>query len=61
MRHHPAKIGSMMHCSSWDIMVLVCHVIQQDHVHKISHHPTNFGGNSHFGTGNIMAMFCQVT
>ena len=42
-------------------MVLVCHVIQQDHVHKISHHPTNFGGNSHFGTGNIMVMFCQVT
>ena len=42
-------------------MVLVCYVIQQDHVHKISHHPTNFGGNSHFGTGNIMVMFCQVT
>ena len=29
--HHPAKFDGHMHCSIRDIMVLVCHMISQDH------------------------------
>ena len=32
--HYPAKFGSHKQCSSEDIMVLVCHIIQQDQVTK---------------------------
>ena len=30
--HHPVMIGGYMHCGSDDIMILVCHVILQNHV-----------------------------
>ena len=29
--YHPAKIGSHIHCDSWDMMILFCHVILEDH------------------------------
>ena len=29
--HHPTKFGGHRHCDSGDIIVLVCHVILQDH------------------------------
>ena len=29
--HHPAKFSGQRHCGSEDIMILVCHMIQQDH------------------------------
>ena len=32
--HHPAKFGGQRHCGSRYKMVLVCHVILQDHVIK---------------------------
>ena len=32
--HHPAKIGGHRRCCIGEIMVLVCHVISQDHVTK---------------------------
>ena len=34
MSHHYAKCGGHRHCSSGDIMVLVCHVIMKDHMIK---------------------------
>ena len=35
MSHHPTKFGDDRQCGSGDIMVLVvCHVISQDHVIK---------------------------
>ena len=34
MSYHPAKFGGHRHCDSWDIMVLTCHVMSQDHVIK---------------------------
>ena len=30
----PGKFGGHRHCSSWDIMILVCQIIFQDHVAK---------------------------
>ena len=32
--YHPAKFDSHRYCSSGDMMILVCHVILQDHVIK---------------------------
>ena len=32
--HHYAKFGGHRYCSSRDIMILVCHVIKQDHIIK---------------------------
>ena len=32
--HHPTKFHGHRHCGSGDKMVLVCHVISQDHVIK---------------------------
>ena len=32
--YQPAKFGDYMHCGSEDIVILVCHVILQDHVIK---------------------------
>ena len=32
--NYPAKFGGHRQCGSGDIMVLVCHVISQDHVIK---------------------------
>ena len=34
MNHHATKIGGHRHCGSGDIMILVCHMILQDHVIK---------------------------
>ena len=34
--HKPAKFGGYMHCGSEDIVILVCHVMLQDHVIKWS-------------------------
>ena len=31
---HPAKFGGYRHCCSGDIIILVCHVISQDHLIK---------------------------
>ena len=53
------KFGSHKHCGSGYIMILVCHVILQDHVVmwscdfmgrsglKLSHYPTTFNGLRH--------------
>ena len=30
--HDPAKFGGDKHCGRGDIMILICHVISQDHV-----------------------------
>ena len=32
--YHPVKIGDYRHCANKDIMILVFHVILQDHVMK---------------------------
>ena len=42
-------------------MVLVCHVIWQDHITKGSsnlsgHHPTKFGGHRHCSIADIMVL-----
>ena len=34
--HHPTKFGGHRHCDGGDIIILVCHVISQDHVMKPS-------------------------
>ena len=36
MSNHYLKFGGHRHCSSEDIMVLICHVILQEHVIKAS-------------------------
>ena len=33
--HHPTKFCGFRHCGSGDIMILVCHVILEDHVIKV--------------------------
>ena len=53
--YRPTKFGGHGHCGSGSIMVLVCHMILQDHVSKASgnfmgrSHPAKFGGHSHCG------------
>ena len=37
MSYHPAKFGGHSHFGSEGIMNLVCHVILQDHVIKVSY------------------------
>ena len=34
VNYHLAKFGDHRHCGSEDIMILVCHMILQDHVIK---------------------------
>ena len=34
---HPTKFGGHRHCDSGDIIVLVCHLILQDHMIKVSY------------------------
>ena len=34
LSHHPVKFTGYRHCGSRDLIVLVCHVILQDHVIK---------------------------
>ena len=29
--HHPANFGSLRRCASRNVMVLVCHVISEEH------------------------------
>ena len=51
-------------------MVLVCHVILQDHVPKgrvtlweiikLSYHPSTFSSHRHPGSGNITFLVCHV-
>ena len=36
MSHHPAKFSGHRHSGGGDVMVLVCHVISQDHLIKKS-------------------------
>ena len=33
--HHPATFGNYRYCGSGDIMVLVSHVISQEHMNKV--------------------------
>ena len=53
-----AKFGCHRHCGSEDIMILVCHVVSQNHVIKesfdfigkgikISYHPAKIGSHIH--------------
>ena len=51
-------------------MFLVCHVIKQDQVIKVSsklwpvkatHYPTKFGGHRHSVSGDIKIFVCHVT
>ena len=49
-------------------MILICHVILQDHVikgscdlgRKVSYHPAKFGGHWHSGSGDIMILVRRV-
>ena len=48
---------------SENIMILVCHVISQDHVIKESCYfmsGPKFGGHKHCGSENIMILICHV-
>ena len=52
-------------------MLLVCHVISQDHVIKessdfisrspVSYHPAKYGCYRHSGRGDIMVFVCSMT
>ena len=57
--HHPAKFLGHSHYGSGDVMVLICHVITQDHVitgscdfgkesFKASHQLAKFGGHRRY-------------
>ena len=57
-----------MHCGSVKygrIVVLVCHVISQDHVMwrygqkpiKVSYQPAKFGGHKHSGSGDMLSVY----
>ena len=59
------------HCGSGAvIMLLVCHMISQDHMIKgskggwvpliVSHTPANFGGHKDRGNGDIMVLVFHV-
>ena len=63
--------GGQKHIGNEDIMVLVCHMILQDHVIKalyncgksppiVSHHPAWSGDHGHCGCGDIMVLVCHV-
>ena len=54
-------------------MILVCHVIFQDHLIKVlcefmgrifitvSYHPTKFGGHRHFGSGDMFLVYHVIS
>ena len=55
-----AKFGSHRHCGSGDLLILVCHVISQDHAIKGSCYfmsGPKFGGTV---SENIMILVCHV-
>ena len=53
-----ATFGDHRHCGSGDIMFLVCHTIQQDHVMEGSF---DFNGcHRQCGSGDIMALVSHV-
>ena len=65
----PARFGSHRNCGSGDIILLVCHVISQDHMIKgscvlICRSPLRkvikFGGYKHCGDGDFMFFICHV-
>ena len=64
--YHPAKFGGHIHCGSKDVMVLVCHVISEDHEDHgwwyltIRHHPHRFDGHRHCGSGDIMVFLVKI-
>ena len=33
--YYPAKFGGHRHCGSEDVMILVCHVVLEDHAIKV--------------------------
>ena len=45
-------------CGSEDIMILVCHVILQDHV--IGYHPVKLGGHRHSDIADIVVVLCHM-
>ena len=51
--YHPTKFGGHKDCGGEDIMILVCHVILEKHVIKMScefevgYHPDKFGSHRH--------------
>ena len=51
--YHPTKFGGHKDCGGEDIMILVCHVILENHVIKMScefevgYHPDKFGSHRH--------------
>ena len=68
--YHPANFARHRNCSSGDIMIIVYHVILQDHVIKgscdfmdrspsKSYHPAKFGVHKHSITGD-MFLLCHV-
>ena len=68
VNHTPAKFDGCKHRGRGDIMILVCHVISQDHVTKGSNsimgrspsNPAKFGGHRHCGSGYVTISFCHV-
>ena len=53
LSRHPAKFGCRRHCGSGEKLLLVCHVIFQQHVDERSHEfqasqqPAKFAGVKH--------------
>ena len=71
VNHDPTKFGGHRHCSSGEIIVLVCHVILQGDVIKVSFDfigrdhqseltPPTFGNYSHSGSGVTMILVFHV-
>ena len=68
--YHPAKFGGHKHCGSEDVVVLVCHVISQDHVIKsemwhfrqqpikVGYNLTKFSDQRHCGSEDILIFIC---
>ena len=67
-----ATFGGQRHCDSGDIMILVCHVISQDHVIKgsydffwqepikVRYPPAKIDGHRHSDSGDIVVLVCHV-
>ena len=69
---HPSKIGVHRHCGNRDKMVLVCLVVQQNHVTKDSRNfmdknhqdkspPAKSGGHKHCDSEDIMVLVFDVS
>ena len=57
--HQLSKFGGHSHCCSGDIMILVCHVISQDHLIEYCC-LVKFDGHWYFGSEYIMVLVCNV-